>query len=100
MKYDWSGYDYILTSKNLKYKKLASFGANMEPIESNIIYAVPGNAIKLYEIPSDYVPPKCGDDIAKITQNQEVMGHTLNRFPAKYLFQNLLARIKRKLFRK
>ncbi len=72
----------------------------MEPIENNIPYSVPGFAIKLYEIPSNYVPPKTGDEIAKINQNSLVMGRILNRFPTKYLFHNLLTRIKRKLFGK
>lgn len=97
MKYDWSGYKYILTSRELPYEKLYSFGANMEPIENNVIYNVPGGAIRLYQIPKSYVPPHKPEEIVKPEINLEIMAHVLNKIPAKLLAQNLLCRVKKRL---
>lgn len=52
-KYDFSGYKAVLTTKELKYKCVQSFGVNMDPIELNIKYNNPGTSIRLYELPSN-----------------------------------------------
>lgn len=52
-KYDFSGYKAVLTTKELKYRCIKSYGLNMEPIELNIKYDNSGNSIRLYELPVD-----------------------------------------------
>lgn len=40
---------YILTTKNMNYKILKTYGLEMRPIELNIIYNIEGKIIKLYD---------------------------------------------------
>ncbi len=40
--------EYILTCRDLKLKKISSFGLKLRPIELNIKYKIPGNDIFLY----------------------------------------------------
>ena len=98
MKYDWSGYKYILTSQNLPYEKIISFGVNMEPIENNVIYNVPGKTINLLRVPDDYKPPQDASEIKRTMPNCDIMSHIFNKISARIIAQNLSARIKRKLF--
>ena len=85
MKYDWSGYKYILTSQTLPYEQVCSFGANMEPIESNVIYSVPGNAIRLYKVPDDYKPDENPDSVRMNKPDRAIMDHILNRYSTRFL---------------
>lgn len=100
MKYDWSGFEYILTSKKLSYDCVISFGANMEPIESNIIYNNLGNAIHLYKIPTNYIPVSDSKFLVRTNANMEIMWHILNRYPAKTLIGIIIRKIRRKIIKK
>ena len=53
MKYDFSGYEAVLTTKVLDYEVICSFGINMDPIEINVKYQVPGKVLKLYRLPKN-----------------------------------------------
>lgn len=94
-KYDWEGYEYILTTKNLPYKIIAQYGINMEPIENNIRYSVPGSAIRLYVIPEDYHANKSVDAIPAYSISKKRLEHIYFKVPLK----NLLYVVRKKIIR-
>lgn len=98
-KYDFSGYKAILTTKKLDYKCLCSFGINMDPVELNVIYKMPGNVIRLYELPTTG-SVRMFDEIEVPTGNKERIFHQLGKFRVKYLLSVVLSKIKRHLIGK
>lgn len=94
-KYDWEGYKYLLTSKKLPYDAIAQFGINMEPIENNIRYNVPGNTLTLYLVPDDYRANKSVDSIPPYTISRKRLEHIYYKVPLKYLLYILRKKIAR-----
>ena len=99
MKYDWTGYKYLLSSKKLKSKKLMSFGINLEPIELNIQYNVGNSGIWLYEIPEDYKSPYIVGYYPKDEMIQHRLDLALDKYPMKNIFNNVFSRIQSRLFK-
>ena len=95
LRYDWTGFSYLLSIKELPYQVMGSFGINMEPVENNIIYQCEGNSIKLYKIPDDYTPEKC--NFKKQSYNKGRIAHLFNKYPSKMLFINMMQRIKSRI---
>lgn len=93
LKYNWSNYNYILTTRELPYEEISSFGIHMEPIENNVIYNVPGKSIRLYKIPANYKPSAKPEflDMPKISNDR--IRHCLNKIPIKHLAKHLSKRI-------
>lgn len=99
MRYDWSGYKYLLSIKDLEYKVIEKYGINMEPVENNIIYGCKGDAIKLYEVPADYKPDAKWSENKKHTFNKGRVAHLLNKYPSKMLLISLIQRIKSRIIK-
>lgn len=97
MKYDWSGYKYLISSKRLKYNVLRSFGINLEPIELNIQYNQGNNGIWLYKVPEDYVSPYGEGNYPGIAFIQHRLDLVLDKYSLKAILNNIVGRIKNKL---
>lgn len=50
MKHGTLGKKYLISNEKLPYKRRATFGLVLKPIEVNILQTVPGNAFYLYEL--------------------------------------------------
>jgi len=94
-KYDWEGYDYILTTKHLPYEIIVQFGINMEPIENNIRYNVPGTAIRLYKVPNDYRPDKRVEAISPYSISKQRLEHIYLKVPLKDLLYVVRKKVER-----
>lgn len=97
MKYDWTGYKYLLSTKTLKYKIKKTFGINLEPIEINIEYNKGNNGLYLYEIPGDYKSPYCVGQFPKVSMIQSRLDLALDKYPVKNIIINVVSRIWNKL---
>lgn len=98
LRYDWTGFKYTFSIQKLPFRVIKSYGANLDPIENNIRYEIPGDAIRLYEIPEDYQSPK---SLSEIPLHKKLFGrheHLLNRYPGKLLLYIAFAKIKRRFF--
>ena len=91
-KYDWSGYNYLLTTKVCDYQLIEEFGVNMDPIENNLLYNVPGTGIRLYQIPESYKPSGLISEIEKKGISKYRISHIYNKVPPRILFSNILTR--------
>ena len=49
MKKSANGRKYIISNSELPYKKVASFGMALKPVELNVIKNIAGNEIHMYE---------------------------------------------------
>lgn len=99
MKYDWSGYRYLLSSQTLNYEVVHSYGINMEPLENNVIYDVPGDSIRLYKVPDEYKGFENAYQIGKLGSRSVLLNHTIAKYPASSLVKSLIDRVLRKIFK-
>ncbi len=97
-KYDWEGFDYLLTTKRLSYKLVRTFGLNMEPIENNIRYSVPGTGISLYKIPKDYKTNKSVASIVQYDIPKQRLEHIYNKVPFRYLSYIIRNKFRNRLY--
>lgn len=99
MKYDWTGYKYLLSSKKLNYKIIQSFGTNLEPIELNIQYNQGNSGIWLYEIPEDYKSPYNVGNYPRAQMIQQRLDLVLDKYPMKNVLINVISRIRNRFFK-
>jgi hypothetical protein len=57
--------EFLITNKILNYKIVSSFGRKLKPIESNIIFKIPGNDIFLYDLKKE---EKNSNSVSKINK--------------------------------
>lgn len=84
---------YLLTVKNLSYKRIASFGLEIKPLEENIIEHIPGQVIKLYDLGIEDKAIKDNSDVQVFQYRFRLYGNT------PYLVKCITNKIKRKLKR-
>lgn len=96
-KYDFSGYEAVLTTKTLKYECMDKFGINMEPIEMNVIYQVPGDAIRLYRLPAVADRDNRLDEIQVPLTNKKRTYHQLGKFRTKTILSLAAEKIRQRI---
>ena len=81
---------YILTTKKLPYKKIASFGMIMRPVDLNIIHLVSGNDIYLYQCNSnDNIPICCYSKSRKEYETYDISWKILLEIGIKRFYESL-----------
>ena len=92
LKYDFSNYNYVLTTKELGGKNLCSYGIHMEPIEANIIYDVHGEDIFLYKV------AKMTKTMAPYSMRRGRLEHVLSKYTSIDLSRIITIKIRNRIF--
>ncbi len=92
---DLSGFQYVLTTNDMPYHCLKTWGLVLRPIDMNIIMDIPGKEIKLYHLRQ---PQKCKTDTSYEMMRYEVKGFNFREM-RKYAWQLNWRAIKSKLKR-
>lgn len=97
LRHDWSGYDYLLTVKELPYQVIGSFGINMDPVENNVLFQCEGDAIRLYKIPGEYIAEQRIKKKIPTNVNEGRVAHLFNKYPFRLLLRSFVLRIKSRI---
>lgn len=91
---------YILTTRSLPYKIVEQYGLQLRPVEMNIIYNIPGDEIKLYDMTVTAKAPV--EQFFKI-YHYEIRGFSVKKvlkFTCEYIKHTVAIKVKKRLCKK
>ena len=66
---------FLLTSKKLNYKIIKSYGRYLKPLETNILYDIPGNDFMLYDLTTEHVNIFKEDRLKRFSYNVKFVSY-------------------------
>lgn len=98
-KQNWANYRYVLTRKRLPYAQMKSFGLSMRPHEENVIGAIEGDEIFLYDTTQPTEGRSCEADVHQEVEYYFNITAGIKKMTS-YLAEDLKQKVAKRIFKR